>query len=128
MRNTPRNLLAVQTKHVRAQPFVVWRWLTLLLAAFFPPCRVCLQGNMRFAPQTSLTTAASNYRVTEYLVIATAVARYTFSARNNQDLELRRGDKLEILEDRFGWCRARSVRGVGYAPCNHLVARVDTLF
>ena len=45
---------------------------------------------------------------------------YDFSARDNHDLEMRRGDQVEIVADHYGWCMARSARGVGYVPGNYL--------
>jgi len=53
-------------------------------------------------------------------VIATCEARFAFDPRNQRDLAMQKGDVIEILEDRDGWCVAQSHRGTGMVPGNFL--------
>ena len=47
-------------------------------------------------------------------------ALYDYEPRDRKDLKMRKGDKIEVLEDVGGWCRVRSTSGQGIVPGNYL--------
>ncbi|KAF6716086.1 Tyrosine-protein kinase HCK [Oryzias melastigma] len=56
------------------------------------------------------------------------VAQHDFKATNGSDLSFRKGDKLNILQERGEWCLAKSIStgDEGYIPSNY-VARAESL-
>uniref|UniRef100_V9KIJ0 Epidermal growth factor receptor kinase substrate 8-like protein 3 n=1 Tax=Callorhinchus milii TaxID=7868 RepID=V9KIJ0_CALMI len=48
-----------------------------------------------------------------------AVAMYDFTGRNSREINVSKGDVLEVLEATKQWWKVRSLRGeIGYVPCN----------